>query len=117
MDAFGAERRWRLGRDGGILRRSEPSRAGRQHGFTDGVGDYGTAGGWRYAQRMRGARHGVFVAHAKQRRVVGRGFLYRNGLPARVLSDVPLVQAIFPADRAHDLFEGYGGEEHLAVSN
>ena len=58
------------------------------------------------------------VAHAEKRRLMGRAFLYRNRLSARVLSDVSPVPPIFPADRADDLFEGHGGEEQqLAFSS
>src|SRR5580693_2086415 len=57
-------------------------------------------------------------ADAKERWVLGRGFLYGNRFPARVLSDVPPVPPIFPADRLDHLFEGHGGEEQqLALSS
>src|ERR1700687_3576850 len=79
------------------------------------MGDHGTAGRRRYAQRMRGPRHGLSSEDAEKRRCLGRAFLHWNRVPARVLSDVPPVPPVFPADRADELLEGDGGEGHLAI--
>src|ERR1035441_1073816 len=115
MATFGAECRWWMGGNCWILRRPKSSRAGRQHGIADRLGDHGTARRRRHAQRMRDPRHGISTAYPKERWIMGRALLHRNWLSARLLSYVPLVSRIFPADRADHLFEGDGGEEYDLV--
>src|SRR5580698_2260429 len=82
------------------------------------MGGHGTARGQRYEERQCGTRHCLFAANAEKRRFLGRGLFHWNRIPACVLSGVPHVPAVFPADRADRVRQGDGGTESggLAIS-
>ncbi len=69
------------------------------------------------------ARHCVPAEDAAARRIVGRAAVHRHGFPARVLSGVLHVPAVFPAAGADDVYESdlgigrrapAGGQQELA---
>ncbi len=111
VDSHGAELRRRLGRDLRHLRRSQPARHRAEHAFADRLGGPRTARRRRHALRLgcegrsladRAAARGWKLGRAGAR-TQRRKLLHRNGLPARLLSWVPPVQAVLPAAGADDV--------------
>ena len=101
-------RRRRMGRDCGVVRRSEPARAGREHAVADCVGDPGIAGGQRYAQRFSGAGSGLSAAHAEKDGSWDEPFFTGTGFPRVFYLMYHLYRRLLPAAGADYLREDDG---------
>src|SRR5215831_14106169 len=83
---LGAERGWRIRRNGMLLRRCVAERKRCEHSVTNGVGIDRLARGFRPVAYGCGARGGVACVASEPGWKLGRGRIYRHGLSAGLLS-------------------------------
>jgi hopanoid-associated phosphorylase len=95
-----AERRRRLGRGRHQLLRRPSRRRQRLDRVTDRLGGARPDGGRRRRSSVGPARHRLPDAYPARGRPVARGYLYGGRIPARVLSALPRLSRLFPADGA-----------------